>query len=1258
MNPRLPLLRLALGVVLSLPAVGLMAQCTNNSSYPSNAIVPDPLGAVTTISTCSYLQEYSTVGSVISGATYQFTCTGSAYITVRSGTYDGPVVGSGSTPLAVTTTSTDNLFAHWNTNAQCGTSTGCQTSTVQLFLNCVPPSATVTPIDDCDNNQFSLAVNVTGVGDGTSVDLIYTLNGGADQTLAGQLVGNYNLGPFTVGDVVDLTVAHGSDSDCNLHFNGLQSLGTCPFIIQCGGAPLDQAYCYTDSDNSDWLFQSSDNSAIILNFSAGSIESATWDHLDIYDGVDETGTLVYSHTMFQQEFLSGVQAIGTTGSLYMKMSSDFSGSCASNTFAEWIWQVGCLDCTPSAATYTVVTDCDNFQYSVDVNITTLGSDATLDIINDGGASTVTATATGVYTVGPFTANIPVNLTLTNSDNSLCNVYSGELVNPLCPLDIVCGDPAVQETYCYVNDDVHAWHWHSTTPSVGLGIHFSSGTIQGNYGFPYGESLRIYDGPDNSSPLLYEQLDYNTIDLAGLQFISTQEDIYMEMTSDSYGSCDDGSTTPWEWEVSCADCSAPVATFTVVTDCDAYNYTVEVNITQMGTDDVIDITNDGGSATVQASAIGVYSVGPFTAGTVVNLTLVNDANSLCNVYSGELVNPLCPLDIVCGDPAVEETYCYGNYDVHAWHWHSTTPLVGLGIHFSSGTIQGNFGFPYGETLRIYDGPDNTSPLLYDQIGFNDVDLTGLQFISTQEDIYMELTSDGYGSCEDQSTTPWAFEVSCADCAAPVAAFSIETDCAAFTYTVQVDITEMGTDAVIDILNDGGAPPVPATAVGTYTVGPFTAGTTVNLTLVDDANSLCNLYSGPLVNPLCPTIVDCGVDTLQEIYCYPDYANKSWHWQSSGGQPLYMLFSAGTIESTYYDHLKVYDGGDEFAPLLYENLEPYPGTQLAGLLLIASGADLYMTFTSDGSGSCGGFGQSQWAWDVSCLDCTNPAATFSIVPDCLHHTYQVAVNVTNTGSDPTVRIASSTANDTIANVGMGITLSAPIPMDSTVMITVLNATNNLCRIFSEEFNSPSSDCNIPSCEVVSYDYCYTNADTAWYTYVGTSATEPLTIDFMSGQMLLNDYVEIFDGPNPQSPLLYIGNNGGNMAGISFNSTNPEHTITLRIISDGQYSCATGEATELLNWHVLCGYVGIGERTTTSFLMYPNPTTGMVDMVLPTSVKGAVDVRVMDIAGRTVHHETLNVDAAGNTLDLQGLQSGNYTVIITTADNTGAQRLQIVR
>lgn len=1050
MNRKLPLKVAALVLACSMAWVQASAQgCTNTSQYPGDTILPDPLGAVTPISTCSYFQEYSAVGPVVAGGNYEFTVTANGYITVHEGTPTGPVIAQGVSPVVATATAAGTLFAHWNVDANCATSTGCQTTNVQFLLNCVPPTVTVTPVDDCANNQFSLTVNVTSLGDGTSVSMIYSVDGGADITLSELPTGTYNLGPFTVGSLVNLTVAHSSDPLCNRVFTGLQSANTCPTIINCGGAPLAQTYCYINNDNNHWHYQASAVFPLILIFSSGQIESNSYDHLKIYDGPDNTGTLLWENPTGTTD-LTGLQVIAPSGEIYMQNSSDGSVSCQTNSGWTWNWQVGCLDCTPATATYTVNTDCTNMNYTVDVNITNLGSDPTLGITNNGGAATVTATSAGVYTVGPFPANVPVVITLENSDNPLCNMHSASLVNPLCPVIIQCGTPALTDSYCYGLNDTHAWHWQAATPGDSLSLRFISGSIQAAF-TGSGDHLRIYDGPNNTSPLLFDHTQTNTVNLADLQVTSTGPDIYMEMTSDGFGSCSDGSTIGWNWMVGCADCSAPVATY-----------------------------------------------------------------------------------------------------------------------------------------------------------------------------------------------------------------SVATDCSNMTYLVAVNITSLGSDPVLDIINNGGALPVAATAPGVYSVGPFPAGDTTVITLLNDVNALCSVHSPALVNPLCPTVLQCDSAPAAQTYCYINNDNHEWHWQSSAGQPLAMQFTAGTIESSNYDRITIYNGPDANSPVLFTNPVGVT-TTLTGQLIISTGPDLYMTVTSDGSVSCQSGSMNTWLWSIGCLDCTNPAASYTVVEDCIHHAFSVAVNVDSTGSSPVVRIANSLNTDTLANVPAGITMVGPFPMDSTVTLTVLNQTNNLCRVFSPAFTASSNNCVDSVCtngyEALAYEYCYTNNDTAWFLYQG-GGTSPLTIHFLWGQLLAGDFVQVFNGSTPTpANLLWQGNLNGNMSGFAINTTNPQQKMLMRVVSNAAGSCSTGQASLPLHWVVACGAVGVNELASTTFSMYPNPTTGDLMLRLPAEARGPVDLRIVDLAGRIVRHERFVASGSVNSFDLKDLQGGNYTVTITTNDWVNSQRLQIV-
>ncbi len=95
-------------------------------------------------------------------------------------------------------------------------------------------------------------------------------------------------------------------------------------------------------------------------------------------------------------------------------------------------------CTQATvASSTVMPDCMNSQFSVDVDVTTLG-DATE--ITDG-TTTWTVAATGVTTAGPFADGVTVSLTLTHSD-AACNLNLGNFTYICPPVNDMCANATV------------------------------------------------------------------------------------------------------------------------------------------------------------------------------------------------------------------------------------------------------------------------------------------------------------------------------------------------------------------------------------------------------------------------------------------------------------------------------------------------------------------------------------------------------------------------------------------------------------------------------------------------------------------------------------------------------------------------------------------------------------------------------------------------------------------------------------------------
>lgn len=112
-------------------SVDIYSQCTNASQF--GTINAPTNNSPTTITTCAFGGEYSTINSAVAGRTYLFSATGGAgnFLTIRQGTPGGTVLGFGFSPVSVTCTVSGPLYLHYNTTAACGTDGSCHTGVIQ-----------------------------------------------------------------------------------------------------------------------------------------------------------------------------------------------------------------------------------------------------------------------------------------------------------------------------------------------------------------------------------------------------------------------------------------------------------------------------------------------------------------------------------------------------------------------------------------------------------------------------------------------------------------------------------------------------------------------------------------------------------------------------------------------------------------------------------------------------------------------------------------------------------------------------------------------------------------------------------------------------------------------------------------------------------------------------------------------------------------------------------------------------------------------
>jgi hypothetical protein len=157
-------------VLFVLVGKNALSQCNNTSAFGTATA---PTTGTVTISTCSYQTEYSTINGVQAATIYQCSISDGSFITIRQGTPGGPVIASGQSPLTWNSTVAGTYFAHWNTNAACGTATACMTTTITYISPAAPctnpvlaGTAVSSPAIACPAQNINLSLNGATVGTG------------------------------------------------------------------------------------------------------------------------------------------------------------------------------------------------------------------------------------------------------------------------------------------------------------------------------------------------------------------------------------------------------------------------------------------------------------------------------------------------------------------------------------------------------------------------------------------------------------------------------------------------------------------------------------------------------------------------------------------------------------------------------------------------------------------------------------------------------------------------------------------------------------------------------------------------------------------------------------------------------------------------------------------------------------------------------------------------------------------------------------
>ena len=505
-------------------------------------------------------------------------------------------------------------------------------------------------VPDCDSVVTSPADGETGVGQAPTITWstaggfptgyyisVGTTDGGVD-ILDNVDVGNVNSYPLsglTFSTTYYVSVlpynVSGSATGCSSYsFSTVTDPNT---YLDCTAGPVTTSFCYDTGLDNSYSFTSLDGSPLNLTINSGQVEN-NYDELII---LDSDGTELYNGYGAGGD-ISGLTFQSSGDNITLIVQEDISISCVTSGYNPIDFTVACATCVNPIASYTMVTDCLNGpQFFVDVDLTDIGSASSVTLSDNQGTATQNATATGMFTFGPYDNNTGVVISVTNDDDANCSISSSSITQEFCTTTLVdCNSGPITLDYCYDNNNTTDFTYTSSD-GVPVNLTINSGNVESGW-----DEFIVYDS-DGVTELTPAQPYYgNGGDLSGLTFQSSGDTISFVVVSDGSISCGSGSITPINYTVACATCINPQATYTVIDDCaNGDQFLIDVDITSLGDAESLTISDNQGGATQDATATGVYTFGPYPFLTDIVISIANDQDVNCVINSNAIQLFACP-----------------------------------------------------------------------------------------------------------------------------------------------------------------------------------------------------------------------------------------------------------------------------------------------------------------------------------------------------------------------------------------------------------------------------------------------------------------------------------------------------------------------------------------------------------------------------------------------------------------------------------------
>jgi PKD repeat protein len=681
-----------------------------------------------------------------------------------------------------------------------------------------------------------------------------------------------------------------------------------------------------------------------------------------------------------------------------------------------------------------------------------------------------------------------------------------------------------------------------------------------------------------------------------------------------------------------------------------------------------------------SAPGLYTItlvatNSFGNNTVIKTNYINYApNSVACRTITMPVSGTAQTAVTCTGTLVDNGGATGDYSngVNGVATIAPTGASNVSLTFTSFVTEGGFDY-----LTIYDGPTTASTPIGTWSGTT-LPNNGAPIVSTGNALTVRFSTDGsvtYSgfeatwNCTVNTTPPVAnFTASATTVCTPLVNFSDASTNGPTGWSWNFGDLASGGSNTSTLQN----PSHSFSAPGLYTITLVATNANGNNTVVktnyinyDPNNIVCRTHLMP-VTGTAPTATTCSgllFDDGGAANNYSNFANGIITIAPTGATNVALTVSAFNTESGY-DHLTIYDGPSTASPVI----GTWSGSALPnfGTPIVSTGGALTVRFTSDGSFTLSGFEAS---WNCT-VNTTPPVANFtaSATTVCTPLVnFSDASTNSPTGWSWNFGDIASGGNNTSTLQNPSHSFSAPGLY--TITLTAINANGNNTVVKTNYINYDPNNivCRTITMPVSGPDIVTTNCTGLLYDNGGPSANynnnaNGTVVIAPTGAVNVGitftafnteagyDFVTIYDGPNTSAPVLglYSGITLPN-GGLPIVSTGS--ALTVRFNSDGIGTFSGFEASWACSTNV-----GLAkDQNSANFEVYPNPTSGLVNLRLMNTADDDYQVEVTNLLGQSLLVKKISLsDSKEQQLDLSSMAKGVYFIKIRNGKSSGIRKV----